>query len=89
MTINLVYNSKSKLLIDKIKNTYKDITIETFDEDHYKEKKRAIQIKSSCGTRLTPFCAIFNDKKELVKAFYTEVKECTFENISKYINDNI
>lgn len=41
-----------------------------------------------CGTKLAPFCAIYNDKKEILKAFYSEVSECTFNNINKYLKDN-
>lgn len=46
------------------------------------------KVMNFCGTKLVPFCAIYNDKKEVVKAFYSEVSECTFNNINKYLKDN-
>ena len=44
-------------------------------------------IKASCGTRLVPFVAVYDNNKELVKAFYSEVGDCTADNIIKYLNE--
>lgn len=50
-------------------------------------KNKAIMIKASCGTRLVPFVAVYDNNKELVKAFYSEVGDCTADNIIKYLNE--
>ena len=52
-----------------------------------KDKKKAIMIKASCGTRLVPFVAVYDNNKELIKAFYSEVGDCTTDNIIKYLNE--
>lgn len=77
-----VFNNE---LLATLWRNFNDIKVETFNEDNYKEKKKAVMIKASCGTRFTPFVAIFNDDRELVKAFYAEVGECTVENIVEYL----
>lgn len=64
---------------------YPKVQIETYDEDHFKDKKKAIMIKASCGTRLAPFTAVYDANKELIKAFYSEVGECTIENILNFL----
>lgn len=66
-----------------------NFTIISYDEGHYKEKKDSYQLKASCGSRLLPFCAIYNDDKDIIKAFYSEVGECTVSNILEYIENEI
>lgn len=70
-------------------NTDEKFTIYCYDEEYHKQKKDAYQLKASCGARLLPFCAIYNDDKEIVKAFYSEVGECTIPNILEYIDNEI
>lgn len=91
MTVKIVYNEsylpfKNKI-VAHIWEKHPKMEVETYDEEHYKDRKKAIMIKASCGTRLAPFVAIYNDSKELVKAFYSEVGECVAENIIKYLNE--
>ena len=90
MKICIVFDEKSNIfaftLIAYLCREHPDIKIETYDEDFFKEKKKAFKIKGACSARLTPFVSIYK-KSELVKAFYSEAKECTFENIKKYLDD--
>jgi hypothetical protein len=89
MIVKLVYKVGSGDILSeellKLQKENEGLVVQTYDAGYYKSKKDAIQIKASCGAGLVPFCAIYNDDKELVKAFYSEVGECTFVNISKYI----
>jgi hypothetical protein len=91
MTVKIVYNEDCQPLQNRITahlwQNFPKIQVETYDESHYKDKKKAIMIKASCGTRLAPFVAIYDDSKELIKAFYSETGDCTFDNIIKYLND--
>lgn len=90
MTIKIITGDSSiefsNKLVAQLWKDFSNLVVETYDEDNYKDKKKAIMIKASCGTRLIPFVAIYNDKKDLLKAFYSEVKECTSDNIIKYLN---
>ncbi|MGM9530871.1 hypothetical protein [Intestinibacter sp.] len=65
-----------------------NIDLISYDEDYYKEKKDSFKLKGSCGARLTPFCAIYDDTKNLIKAFYSETGECTFNNIKDFIDES-
>lgn len=91
MVVKIVYNEDSQPLQNMITaylwENFPKIQVETYDESHYKDKKKAIMIKASCGTKLAPFVVIYNDNKEPIKAFYSETKDCTYNNIIKYLND--
>lgn len=94
MIVKIVFDNKESSIFQdslqyEIYSKFPNIEIETYNEDYYKEKKKAIMIKASCGTRLTPFVAVYNDNKDLVKAFYSEVGDCTIENIIKYLKNEI
>ena len=86
MVIKLCYNSKQdsslyENLLDYCK--LHNIDFEFYDENYSKERKKSFKVKGSCGAKLTPFCAIYCNI--LIKAFYTEINECTFENIKEYL----
>lgn len=88
MLVKLVYSeTKGSELLDYLQ-TVQDIELVALNEDYYKDKKKAIQLKASCGTKLTPFVGVYNEDKDLIKAFYTEVNECIIENIAKYLKPN-
>lgn len=91
MTVKIIYSEacmpfKNKI-VAYIWEKFPKIEVETYDELHYKDKKKAIMIKASCGTRLVPFVAVYDNNKELIKAFYSEVRDCTADNIIKYLNE--
>lgn len=73
MTVKIVYSETCLPLKNKVVayiwEKFPKIEVETYDELHYKDKKKAIMIKASCGTRLVPFVAVYDNNKELVKAF--------------------
>lgn len=87
LTVKLVYNEKCKHLVEEL--TRFDgycFNLETYDEEHYKERKLGFKIKGSCGAKELPFIAVY-DKGELVKAFYTEANECNLKNILEWIRN--
>lgn len=90
MTVKVVYNETcipfKNRVVSYIWDKLPKVEVETYDELHHKDKKKAIMIKASCGTRLVPFVAVYDDNKELVKAFYSEVGDCTADNVIKYLN---
>lgn len=89
MTVKIIYSEDclplKNQVVAYIWEKLPGVEVETYDELHYKDKKKAIMIKASCGTRLVPFVAVYDDDKELVKAFYSEVGDCTVNNIVKYL----
>lgn len=90
MKINIVYNEKTSdlasTIIAYLCKFHPDIEIESYDEDYSKDRKKAFKIKGACSARMTPFVSIYN-KRELIKAFYSEAKECTFDNIKNYLDE--
>lgn len=89
MTVKIIYSEDclplKNQVVAYIWEKLPGVEVETYDELHYKDKKKAIMIKASCGTRLVPFVAVYDANKELVKAFYSEVGDCTVNNIIKYL----
>ena len=90
MTIKVIYTdldtSFKDSLLSYIQTKLPESKVEAYEESYYKDRKKAITIKASCGARLTPFVAIY-ENGEIVKAFYSETKDCTFDNIKNYLND--
>ncbi len=91
MIVKIVYNEKSSTLASSVIaylcKKHPDFEIESYDEDYYNDRKKAFKVKGACSAKLVPFVAIYNDHKELIKAFYTEAKECTFDNIKNYLDE--
>ena len=83
--VKIIHNNKTLDLLD-LKFDFPKISFLFLNDDFYKEKKKSIIIKTGCGTKLTPFCSIYK-KGELIKCFYSETKDCTYENIKQYLNE--
>lgn len=60
---------------------------ETYDVNHYKERKKAFKIKGSCSARENPFLAVYDDNDTLIKAFYTEAGECNANHVHTWLQD--
>lgn len=93
MTVKIIYNEnylpfKNKV-VSYIWENIPSVRLETYDDMHFRDKKKAIMIKASCGTKMTPFAAVYNDNKDVIKAFYSETQECTADNIIKYLTDEV
>lgn len=93
----MAYDEKSeslyKTLKDLLNQKYPDIIFEGYAEDSLKERKKAFGLKGCYAARLVPFTAVStivendeeNEEKPM-KAFYSEVSECTIDNILKFID---
>lgn len=93
MELKLAVNNNSVGLVNQLKQYIEEkcplVTIECFNEDIYKEKSKAYKLKGGFGSRQVPFAVLYDDEKKPIKAFYSEVKECTFDNIIKCLNNFI
>lgn len=88
MILKFIYSDDTqKSVFEQLKTLHEEVTCIGYDYNHFKERKDAFKVMGSCGARLTPFCALYNDNKDIVKAFYSEAAECTFININNYLND--
>lgn len=87
--ITLVYNDNSEYILNELKSLYPQFKITGYHELKHKEDKQAVQLKRSYGASQTPFCVITNKENYPIKAFYTEVQECTLDNIKNYLNNNL
>ena len=85
LSIKVAYNDESKSQVDFL-NGYP--WLETYNEDNYKEKKKALTLKASCGARELPFIAFYHDG-ELIKALYSEVDECNAAHANEFLADYI
>lgn len=92
MTVKIVYDLNSTSfrdsLIEYIGDAFPKIQTESYNEEYAKEKKKAFMIKASCGTRNVPFVSVYNDEKELIKAFYQEDHTCNYDTITKYLKEH-
>ena len=87
MTIKVVYNNKFSNLLN-LKFDFPNINFIFYNDEYYKEQKKAIILKAGLGAKLTPFCVIYNEDNIPIKCFYTEIKECNYNTIKKYLNEN-
>lgn len=89
MILKVVYDDNSQILINKLKSilsNYPLIELESYHEGLFKERKKAFGLKGSFSARLSPFAVLYNSENNPVKAFYSEVNECTLDNIIDNIN---
>jgi hypothetical protein len=85
MILYLTYNNNCQQLLEQLQNKLNNIEIIAYNEDVKKERKKAFGLKGNYGAKESPFSVLYNENKP-IKAFYTEVKECTLDNIINYLN---
>lgn len=97
LTVKMAYDERSESLYKTLKDImdqkYPDIIFEGYAEDSLKERKKAFGLKGCYAARLVPFAVVSTtieteegtDDKPM-KAFYSEVSECTVDNILKFID---
>lgn len=85
LNIKVAYNNETKNQIDFLLGSP---VVEAYNEDDYREKKKALQLKASCGARELPFVAFYHDG-ELIRCAYSEVKECDPEHINESIEEYV
>ena len=72
--IKLVYNNNTKSTIDLLKDIPRTI-LETYNYDHYKERKKAIPIMTRHGAKQFPFIVFENENLEEYAAYWSESKK--------------
>lgn len=68
--IRVVYNDNCRFILDLVENL--EIEVETYNLDHYKQKKSGYLILARNGTKNTPLVALVNDKGEEYKIIWSE-----------------
>lgn len=58
-----------------------DVKFYAYDESYTDDKKRANRLKGGFSARESPFAVLKTDEDKFLKAFYSEVDECTVKNI--------
>jgi hypothetical protein len=75
-----------KQLSDLISQNYPKVKLVGYHENKLKERKKAFGVKGGYGARLTPFTVVLDHESKPLKAFYSEVNECTLDNIINNLN---
>lgn len=83
--VRIACNDKSVLDFERFKQ---NPFFEVFNEDNPKELKGAWKCKGEAGARQVPFIGFYQDGK-LTKAFYSEDKSATLNNLLNYLDDYI
>lgn len=91
--LKIAYNNKCENIVkelDKlIKDKYKLIDLESYNEDYYKEKSKAYKLKYEYSARMTPFAILIDEEGKVIQPYYSESNQCTIETIVKTLNDII
>lgn len=82
-----VYNDNSETYFQELETLIEDkyvaVKLVGYHEDVLKERKKAFGLKGGYGARKTPFAVLFDNEDNPIQAFYSEVNECTVDNIKK------
>ena len=91
MILTICYNDSCKsfenVLHQLIEENFSNITVISYNESFYDEKKKAFKIKGGYSARMTPFMLLTNNEKKYIKAFYSEDKGCTLDNLKQFLNN--
>lgn len=87
MIIKIVYNSENdssfyKELIELLDSC--NIKYTSYDSKYIKDRKKGYTVKGAFSARLDPFVGVYEDSNP-IKGFYSEARECTVDNIRKYL----
>ena len=91
--LKIAYDDNSESLIKRLMEVvidrYPTIKLSTFHENLFKERKKAFKLKGEFSARKNPFGVLLNEENKVIKAFYSEANECTFDNIIQTLNNYI
>lgn len=87
MIVKLVFNDEE--LDNQLSNYLKDknITYVSYNLKYGHDRRKAFKVKGSCSAKADPFCVVYDDNESICKAFYSEVNQCTFDNIKTYLDE--
>lgn len=93
MLLKVAYNDNSEQLVSDLKEVipekYAFLKLEAYQEELFKERKKAFALKYTYGTRLSPFAILFDNEDKAVIAFYSEDNNCTFDKITEALDSYI
>ena len=92
MKLKLAITDTYKQLAEDISllvKNYPTVEFEYFNEEIFKERKKAFALKNEWGTRMAPFAVLVDNEKNPIYAFYSERQECTLEKIKSILNSYI
>lgn len=92
MILKIAYNDASISLVQNLKFIIKEfpmINLEIYQEEIFKERKKAFKLKGAFSARQTPFAVLYNNEKVPVIVFYSESNDCNFENIISKLKEFI
>ena len=70
--IKVVYNNKTRFIIDILTNIKELKYIEAFNMDSFKQKKKAIPILTRFGTKNVPLVVFEDENLKEIKAIWSE-----------------
>lgn len=73
-------------LTSLVTEKYPEVELLGYNTDLLKERKKAFGVKGGYAAKLNPFAVICDKEGKPLKAFYSEVGECTVDNIATYID---
>ena len=85
--IKVVHDDDCKFILDIIENY--DIKKETYNLNHYKEKKKAIPIMSRNGTKRVPLIVLVDELGEESKVIWSETNPDWKAELDELLKDNI
>lgn len=84
MILKIAYNDASVPMVNKLKEVIPEkfplVELECYQEELFKERKKALGLKSQWGTFKSPFAILICEDRP-IKAFYSEEDECTYDKI--------
>lgn len=89
-SLHVAYNNTSEdffyKLSELIERKYPTIKFEAYHENKLRQRTKAFKVKGGYSARQSPFAVLLNVENKPIKAFYTEAKECTVDNIEFYLD---
>lgn len=85
MKLYLAHNNDQKLeteLKNFILAEMPDVKIYAYDESYTDERQKAARVRGAFSATQAPFAVLKTDEEKYIKAFYSEVDECTLDNIT-------
>lgn len=87
LKLKVSYNDSNVTIVNKLIESIKDIEFETYNEDVYRERKKAFGLRYEWGTKLSPFAILYAEDKP-IKAFYTDDNTFNIDYINNFIKNN-
>lgn len=83
--IKVIYNETTDYILDIVQQFSTGIYVETFNTDHYKEKKKAIPIMTRHGTTNVPLLVFEDENLEEYAAIWSELNPDWKKEINKVL----